>query len=138
MRYESGGASIGRLAQITGETVKTLRYWTDLGLLPCERRDTGYRVYGPDATSCVRFIRSAQQVGFSLQEIARVLGAQAQGTKPCSEVQQALAAHLVAVRVQLAQLQALEGVLVERLTYAQAHPDPVCDSPGCVYLNPQG
>lgn len=137
-RGSSGSTTIGQLAQATGETVKTLRYWTDLGLLPYERRASGYRVYGPDVGPCVRFIRSAQQVGFSLQEIAQVLGTQAQGGKTCADVRRGLEVHLAAVRDQLAGLRALESALVERLNYARAHPDPVCDGPGCVYLGAPG
>ncbi|MBI0447287.1 MerR family DNA-binding transcriptional regulator, partial [Deinococcus sp. DB0503] len=42
--------SIGQLATETGERVKTLRYWTDLGLLQHERKESGYRMYTADST----------------------------------------------------------------------------------------
>ncbi|GAA5438099.1 MULTISPECIES: MerR family DNA-binding protein [Deinococcus] len=84
----------------------------------------------------MQFIRSAQHVGFSLSEIARILRVRADGHKPCAEVHEELRVHLQAVRRQLTQLQALEAELAGRLAYAQTHPDPECDSPGCVYLNP--
>lgn len=128
--------SIGQLATETGERVKTLRYWTDLGLLQHERKESGYRMYTADSTERVQFIRSAQHVGFTLGEIARILSLRAEGQKPCTDVRDELQVHLRAVRHQLAQLQALEAELAQRLAYAQAHPDPECDTAGCVYLNP--
>ena len=59
----------------------------------------------------MQFIRSAQHVGFSLSEIARILRVRADGHKPCAEVHEELRVHLQAVRRQLTQLQALEAEL---------------------------
>ncbi|TDE84682.1 MerR family DNA-binding protein [Deinococcus sp. S9] len=125
---------IGQLAALTGETVKALRYWTDFGLLTVERRPSGYRHYPPEATEQVRFIRSAQATGFTLDEIRRILLARQDGQKPCAHVKADLDAHLKTVRAQIAHLQALEAQLQARVTWAEEHPDPACDSAGCVYL----
>jgi DNA-binding transcriptional MerR regulator len=132
----SAPLSIGHLAAETGEGVKTLRYWTDLGLLEHRRTASGYRTYTAESVERVQFIRSAQRVGFTLGEITRILRLRAEGHKPCVEVQEELHAHLQAVRQQLTQLQVLEAELAGRLAYAQTHPDPKCDTSGCVYLNP--
>ncbi|MBI0445558.1 MULTISPECIES: MerR family DNA-binding protein [Deinococcus] len=125
---------IGQLATLTGESVKALRYWTDFGLLTVERRPSGYRHYPPEAAEQVRFIRSAQAAGFTLDEIRRILLARQDGQKPCAHVKADLDAHLKTVRAQIAQLQALEAQLQARVTWAEEHPDPACDSAGCVYL----
>ncbi|GGM17034.1 MerR family DNA-binding protein [Deinococcus aerophilus] len=127
--------SIGHLAAETGEGVKALRYWTDLGLLEHRRTAGGYRTYTAESVERVQFIRSAQRVEFGLCDIARILNLRADGHKPCQEVREELHQHLQAVRQHLTQLQALEAELAGRLAYAQAHPDPECDAPGCVYLN---
>ena len=66
--------------------------------------------------------------------VAGVLAARVAGEPPCETVRRDLGAHLATVREQIARLQALEAQLVTRLTYAEAHPDPACDSTGCVYL----
>src|SRR5688572_11974468 len=61
---------IGDVAAQTGVTVEALRYYEQRGLLrPAERRTSGYRVFGTDAVSVVRFIKRAQALGFSLTEI---------------------------------------------------------------------
>jgi DNA-binding transcriptional MerR regulator len=125
---------IGQLAALTGESVKALRYWTDLGLLTVERRPSGYRHYLPEAAEQVRFIRSAQAAGFTLDDIHRILVTRQDGQKPCEHVKADLDAHLETVRAQIAQLQTLEAQLQAKVTWALEHPDPACDSAGCVYL----
>lgn len=65
--------SIGDLSATTGETVKTLRYWTDQGLLNTERGENNYRYYMPDMTQRAAFIRSTQALGFTLEDIKSIL-----------------------------------------------------------------
>jgi len=125
---------IGRLAKATGETVKTLRYWTNLGLLEAERGENGYRYYREDAPQRIAFIRSAQEFGFTLSEIQDILALRARGVKPCEHVRTRIKAHLVAVRSRIAELEALERDLEARLSWAEAHQDPECQMDGCVYL----
>lgn len=126
---------IGQLAALTGETVKALRYWTNLGLLSAQRRPSGYRSYPLEAAEQVRFIRAAQAAGFSLDEIRRILDVRQDGHKPCAHVKADLEGHLSSVRAQIAQLQALEAQLQVKVAWADANPDPDCDSAGCVYLD---
>ncbi len=66
--------SIGRLSRATGIGVETLRYYERRGLLAPEGRTaSGYRRYRPDAVRRLRFIRRAQALGFSLDEIRELL-----------------------------------------------------------------
>ena len=65
---------IGRLANELGLGAGTLRYYERLGLLsPARRTGSGYRMYDRDAARRLRFIRRAQALGFSLEEIAELL-----------------------------------------------------------------
>lgn len=65
---------IGQLAQVTGVTIPTLRFYERCGLLlPPLRTEAGYRVYPAEVVQRVRFIKGAQELGFSLQEIAELL-----------------------------------------------------------------
>ncbi len=127
--------SIGKLAKLTEETVKTLRYWTDLGLLTSERGDNGYRYYQLGMSKRATFIRSAQALGFSLSQIGDILALGDEGIQPCDEVRQELAKHLLEVRQRIADLQKLEHDLALRLSWAEAHPEPDCKGELCVYLN---
>lgn len=126
--------TIGQLARRTRESVKTLRYWTDLGLLAAERGANGYRYYGAGAAERVGFIRGAQALGLTLREIGDVLDAREHEHPPCQEAREVLVRHLRDVRERLAQWTRLEAELAERLAWAEAHPRPACEGEGCVYL----
>lgn len=130
----SSMVKIGQLALDSGESVKTLRYWTDHGLLQARRGANGYRYYGDEAATRVQFIRGVQALGFTLKEIQDVLDARDRENRPCQEVRERLAEHLRTVRARLEQLQRLEEELASRLAWAEAHPDPACEREGCVYL----
>lgn len=66
--------TIGKLAKQTGVGAGTLRYYERLGLIaPAQRTAAGYRVYRADAARRLRFIRRAQALGFSLEQIAELL-----------------------------------------------------------------
>ena len=66
--------SIGKLAKEAGIGAGTLRYYERLGLLaPTERTASGYRKYGAAAARRLRFIRRAQALGFTLEEVAELL-----------------------------------------------------------------
>lgn len=126
--------TIGQLARRTRESVKTLRYWTDLGLLAAERGANGYRYYGAGAAERAQFIRGAQALGLTLREIGDVLAAREHEHPPCQEAREVLVRHLRDVRERLAQWTRLEAELAERLAWAEAHPRPACEGEGCVYL----
>lgn len=65
---------IGALAEQTGVHVETIRYYQNLGLMPKPARAHGaVRRYGPEATDRLRFIKRAQGLGFSLDEVKLLL-----------------------------------------------------------------
>lgn len=67
--------TIGRLAERTGVHFETIRYYQQLGLMPTPARPLGsVRRYGPDAVKRLRFIKRAQGLGFSLDEVRLLLG----------------------------------------------------------------
>ena len=130
--------SIGQLAAGTGETVKTLRYWTEQGLLAAERGPNGYRYYQPAMIERASLIRSVQALGFSLGEIAEIVSLRDSGLQPCAEVRERLGAQLHRVVQRIADLRRLETELEARLSWAESHPEPECDGDGCVYLAAEG
>lgn len=65
---------IGELARLAGVSVQTVRYYERRGLLgEPERRPSGYREYGDATVDRLRFIRRAQELGFTLSEIDELL-----------------------------------------------------------------
>lgn len=68
------GVTIGRLAESTGVHLETIRYYQRLGLMPTPDRNRGaIRRYGRDAAGRLRFIKRAQALGFSLDEVKLLL-----------------------------------------------------------------
>ena len=66
--------TIGALAKASGVNVETIRYYHRIGLLPVPTRAYGsIRRYTPDSLKRVRFIKRAQRLGFSLEDVARLL-----------------------------------------------------------------
>lgn len=127
--------SIGQLATATGETVKTLRYWTDFGPLPSQRDQNRYRSYDPSLKTRVPTIRRAQAMGFTLEEIQDLLRACGEDAHDCGLVRDQIALGLERVRAKMSALRAFEVELTERLEWADAHPEPNCSvARVCDYL----
>lgn len=64
---------IGKAARLSGTTVKTIRHYEDIGLLPPPRREGKYRVYNQQSIELLTFIKCAQQLGFKLKEMQAIL-----------------------------------------------------------------
>lgn len=97
---------IGELAKQSGTSVQALRFYERSGLLPRpSRTDAGYRVYAPADLRRVELIRQAKRLGFSLDEIKRVLRLRQQGSCPCGEVIGILGRHLQETDEQIRHLQ---------------------------------
>jgi DNA-binding transcriptional MerR regulator len=104
---------IGELADRTGTTPETIRYYERVGVLaPPERSGAGrYRRYGPADVERLGFVRRARELGFSLDEVRELLGLADQPQRSCAEVDALARAHLAAVNEKLAQLTALRAEL---------------------------
>jgi MerR family mercuric resistance operon transcriptional regulator len=102
--------TIGALAAAAAVNVETIRFYQRRHLLAePERPHRGVRRYGSDDAARVRFIKSAQRIGFSLDEVAQLLQLE-DGTR-CSEAREIAEHRLVDVRQRLADLQRMETAL---------------------------
>ena len=102
MRVPNGHRS-GEIARNAGVSVDTLRHYERRGLLPKPRRlDNGYRIYPPEALERVLLIQRALSVGFTLDELEKLLRARDRGHPPCLEVRSIAARRLREVEQQLA------------------------------------
>ncbi len=89
---------IGDVAERTGLSAPTIRYYESIGLLAQPARSaTGYRRYTESTVEELHFIRKAQGLGFSLDEIGEILQLSRSGQKPCSHVLTLAHQHLEAV-----------------------------------------
>lgn len=102
------GFTIGQLAKRVGVNVETLRYYERRHLLaPSTRTPSGYRQYGPAELHRLQFIKNAQALGFSLQEIAEFLNLRVGSTATCGDVKRKTQGKLAQVEKKLEDLQTL-------------------------------
>lgn len=101
--------TIGKLAKLTDVTIETVRHYQRIGLLTePEKPDSGYRCYSADEVSRIRFIKRAQQAGFTLKEIAELLSLD---DTHCVEVRKIAEQKCRQIDVQIKDLIALRQVL---------------------------
>lgn len=103
---------IGQVAEQAGVGVETLRYYERRGLLSMpRRRDSGYREFDADAVARVRFIRRAQDLGFTLQEIGGLLALWQDSLTSCDLVQQRAGEAMGRIEHKIAELQRMRDAL---------------------------
>jgi MerR family copper efflux transcriptional regulator len=122
-----GGLLIGNVAERTGLTAPTIRYYESIGLLaPAPRSATGYRRYSETTVEELRFIRKAQSLGFSLEEIGEILKLSRAGDTPCSHVLDLSRRHLTAVEERIQQLARFRDQLATELAKWDGKTEPTC------------
>jgi len=106
--------TIGRLAQLGSVNLETVRYYERRGLLPKpERTAAGYRQFPPDAARRLRFIRRAQELGFSLDEIRDLLALGAAPQQNRSTIRARAEAKIDDINRKLAALNAMKRTLAD-------------------------
>lgn len=105
-------ARIGQVAQQTGLSIDTIRFYERQGLLKrSPRTEGGFRLFGANDIETLKFVRKAQELGFSLNEIRELLILRAEHVPACSHVKELLGQKLTAVGQKIAELQNLERSL---------------------------
>ena len=115
---------IGEAADQVGVNPKTVRYYESIGLIPeADRTAAGYRDYGDDDVERLTFIKSAQRLGLSLDEIREVLAFRERGEQPCGFVLQAVRRRTDEIDRQVRELLRLRDELVELTVRAEQTDD---------------
>lgn len=97
---------IGEVSKRSGVGVEALRFYEKSGLLDSPARTYGgYRVYGEDVLERLAFIRQAQALGFSLEEVRRIVEDARRGESPCEEVREIVRHRMEELDARLRELQ---------------------------------
>ena len=97
---------IGEVSKRSGVGVEALRFYEKSGLLDKPSRTySGYRVYGEDVLERLAFIKQAQALGFSLDEIRRIIEDARKGQSPCDEVREIVRRRMGELDERLRELQ---------------------------------
>jgi len=123
---------ISAAAQEAGVNVQTLRYYERRGLLPRPaRRASGYRDYRVDTIRVVRFIKRAQELGFSLDEIEQLIRLRGVTAGERHRVRAIAERKITEIDRKLAQLRAMRRALaslVEACRHAGAPACPIIEA----------
>lgn len=108
------GLTIGRLAKAAGVGIETVRYYQKLGLLPSpEETEQTFHHYPVETAERIRFVKRAQHLGFSLDEIGQLLQLNDGADRP--KVQDLARSRLTNVREKILDLQRIETALAHLL-----------------------
>lgn len=107
--------TISKTARKAGVGVETIRFYERKGLIeqPPKPQNGGYRAYSSEVVQKIRFIRHAQELGFSLKEIEELLNLRADPGSDCSAVRNRASEKLKEVENKIAKLRKIGGALEE-------------------------
>ncbi len=117
--------TIGHLAEQAGVNLETVRYYERRGLLPKPPRSaSGYRLFPKNSARLLRFIRRAQELGFSLKEIREVLSLRVSRATTSRDIRARAEAKIADIDAKIKSLESMKKTLRKLTT--------VCD--GCAPL----
>lgn len=121
------GLSIGKLSQLTGVNIETIRYYEKVNVLPvASRTENGRRVYGPTERRILAFVRRSRELGFSLDEVRALLRLGGPEKASCREVREIAAHHLDDIRAKIGDLRKLERLLTKTVAQCTGTTAPEC------------
>ncbi|NJN51092.1 MAG: MerR family DNA-binding protein [Gammaproteobacteria bacterium] len=117
---------VAELASAAAVTPDTVRYYSRIGLLqPTRTPGNGYKAFNAADLSRLKFIRQAQELGLTLQEVRDVLEEAQAGASPCPLVRELVTRHLDELRGKIRDLTQLESRLASALDVWSNMPDGV-------------
>ena len=115
--------SVGELADAAGVNVATVRYYERRGIIPDPPRTaSGYRRYDPQIVERIRFIKRAQSLGFTLDEIVELVDLRVDVSAACAAVEEVAQAKLTDVETKIEELERLRTILVQLVRSCHTRP----------------
>ena len=104
--------NIGKAAKLSNLTVKTVRYYADIGLVsPVKNNNTGYRKFSEDDVACLQFVSKARKFNFSIQECEELLSLYSDKNRSSREVKALTLEKISEINVKLLELKDLKKQL---------------------------
>ena len=104
--------NIGQASKATGVSTKMIRYYESVGLIrPADRTDSNYRDFGDRDINELRFIRRARNLGFSVEEIGKLLALWRDNARPSREVKEVAERHVAELDAKITEMQAMVDTL---------------------------
>ena len=119
--------TIGQASARSGVPAKTIRFYEELGLVkPAERLANRYRGYDENNVQTLRFIRSARDLGFSLQEIHKLLALYRNRRRASEDVKRLALAHVTELDHKIAELTRIRDTLADLARHCRGDQRPDC------------
>lgn len=116
METRAGTYKIGDVAKLSGVGIETLRFYEKSGLIDRPARTaSGYRVYDDAILDRLSFIKKAQVLGFTLDEIRELIDHKRAGQNPCRHVREKVSSRLAELDERIRQMQAYRNELAAEL-----------------------
>ena len=119
--------NIGQAARHSGLSAKMIRYYESIGLLkPANRSDSGSRLYSDDDLHTLAFIKRSRDLGFSLDEVGKLLALWQDRQRASSDVKALARQHIDALNQKIAELSSLRDTLQDLVESCQGDHRPDC------------
>ena len=129
--------TIGEVAKQAQVHIETLRYYERMGLVPDPPRNgSNYRLYPVETVRRVRFIKRAQDLGFSLKEVTELLALRATPETPCADIRTRALDKITAIEEKIRVLHAMKDALAQLVEECSGH-GAITDCPILASLDPE-
>jgi DNA-binding transcriptional MerR regulator len=127
--------TIGKLAERTGMSSDTLRYYEKMGLIKAaSRSQSGYRIYGEDAERILEFIKGAKILNFTLGEIRQLLTLNSSDNATCAEVLKHTTGKITEAEQKIHELKEVKKALIALTESCPGGDAPTADCPILEYI----
>lgn len=124
---ERGLMDIGKAAKASGVSVKMVRHYEAIGLLPkVARTFANYRVYGPNDVHVLRFIRRARALGFSMDDIQELLSLWQNRSRSSAAVKKIAGRRIAELKSKIAELKSMVDTLEHLARHCHGDHRPEC------------
>ncbi len=123
----SRSMNIGEAAEAAGVSAKMIRHYEQIGLLPAAARtESGYRQYSERDVSLLRFIRQSRRLGFSMEQIAELLGLWSNRRRAARDVKALAQRHLEELEQKMREIAEMQAALKALVHACHGGDDPNC------------